>query len=192
MRIIAGRFKGLRLPSPRSRGLRPTTDRAREAIFSAIGPLVEGSRVLDLFAGTGAFGLESLSRGAEKVVFVEKDRKAVLNIAETVEVLGLEREALVMCTAASRALEKLAALRATFRIVFFDPPYADEAARKLILNGSLPCFVEEGGILVVERGSRTPGYEVPPDLLKYFERRYGDTTVEIFRKQTKRQSKELL
>ncbi len=184
MRIIAGRFKGLRLPSPKSPGLRPTTDRAREAMFNAIGPFVEGSRVLDLFAGTGAFGLEAISRGAASVLFVEKDRKTVLALSETVKSLGVEQQAVVMCTTAYRALVKSASREAEFRIIFVDPPYQDDVARKLILDPFFSSLLEVGGLLIVERGSRTPAYEVPQELVRFFERRYGDTAVEIFRKES--------
>lgn len=190
MRIIAGRFKGLRLPSPRSPGLRPTTDRAREAIFSAIGPLVEGARVLDLFAGTGAFGLEALSRGAMSALFVDKDRRTIVSISETVKSLGIEKEALVMCTSASRALGKLAAQQAAFRIIFLDPPYRDDVAGKLILDPSFLDLLEVGGLVIVERGSRTPGYHVPCELVRIFERRYGDTSVEMFRKERKEKDRD--
>ena len=89
MRIIAGRFKGLRLPSPRTQSVRPTTDRVREALFSSLGSAVEGARVLDLFAGTGAFGFEALSRGATSVAFVDDDRQLTHTLIETCDVLEI-------------------------------------------------------------------------------------------------------
>lgn len=151
-------------------------------MFSAIGPLVEGSRVLDLFAGTGAFGLEAISRGAKSVLFVEKDRRTVLALSETIKSLGIEQQALVMCTTASRALVKLASSETAFRIIFMDPPYEDDAAGKLIPDHFFLSLLELGGLLIVERGSRAPAHEVPRELVRFFERRYGDTAVEIFRK----------
>jgi 16S rRNA (guanine966-N2)-methyltransferase len=153
-------------------------------MFSAIGPIVEGSRVLDLFAGTGAFGLEAISRGAMSALFVEKDRKAVFALSGTVKSLGIEQQALVMCTTAPRALVKLAGSETAFRIIFMDPPYHEDVARKLILDPFFLSLLELGGLLIVERGSRTAAYEVPPELVRFFERRYGDTAVEIFRKES--------
>ena len=90
MRIISGRFRGRRLPSLRGGTVRPTTERVREAVFSTIGTAIEAAQVLDLFAGTGAFGFEALSRGASRVVFVDKNRKVAGIIAETAGILGVK------------------------------------------------------------------------------------------------------
>ena len=180
MRIIAGRFKGVRLSAPRGRAVRPTTDRVREAVFSILGPVVEGSRVLELFAGTGAFGLEALSRGAASAVFVENDRKTVENLVQTVRTLGLEDRAIVVASSVTNALKKLAATEERFRIIYLDPPYATDWIERVVSNPFLPSLLEAQGLLVVERGVRTPKPDLQGLFVKAVERKYGGTIVEIF------------
>ena len=117
MRIVAGSHKGARIFAPKGRGTRPTSDRVREALFQIVGS-VEGMRVLDLFAGSGALGLEALSRGATTAVFVESDRDAVRTIERNVEKLGLAGASIVR----SDALSFLAADGGRYDVVFVDPP----------------------------------------------------------------------
>ncbi len=111
MRIIAGRFKGLRLPSPRKQGVRPTTDRVREALFSTLGHEVEDSRVLDLFAGTGAFGFEALSRGAASVVFVDDDRQVTHTLITTCDALRVVDQVRILTMSADQAVQTARRLR---------------------------------------------------------------------------------
>src|SRR5438445_6041525 len=123
MRVIAGRLGGRRLKAPRGRATRPTSDRVREAIFAMLAD-VEGARVLDLFAGTGALGIEALSRGAAHAVFVERDARALAALRENLAALELGPDA-----AEVRRVEALAALRSarsakeTYDLLFIDPPY---------------------------------------------------------------------
>jgi len=119
LRIIGGEWRGRRIRFPGTRGIRPTPDRVRETLFNWLAPVVEGSRCLDLFAGSGALGLEALSRGAAKVTFVERERESVERLRETVEALAPERGAVVQ----AEALAWLAGTPATFDIVFLDPPF---------------------------------------------------------------------
>jgi len=182
MRIIAGRFKGLRLPSPRNKGVRPTADRVREAIFSAIGASVVGTRILDLFAGTGAFGFEALSRGAARAVFVERDHQVAQLLASTARALDSEDQVLILTMPASKAIPHLTKRGITFGIVFLDPPYGTECLESVMLNKAFQDLVEPDGLLIVERSVRDSSTEVPEIFEKWSAKRYGDTVVEIFNK----------
>ncbi|MFH1037971.1 MAG: 16S rRNA (guanine(966)-N(2))-methyltransferase RsmD [PVC group bacterium] len=123
MRIIAGRFKGRKLKSVPGEKTRPTADRVREALFSILGGAVPGIRVLDLFAGTGALGLEALSRGAAKVVFVENHRPALEVIRANISGLGREAESEIMAADWRSALARLGERGERFGLILADPPY---------------------------------------------------------------------
>ncbi len=123
MRVIAGSAKGFGLSAPKHLGLRPTPERVREAIFSSLAERIPGARVLDLFAGTGAFGIEALSRGAESAVFVEKDGRAMALVADNLRKTRLADRARMFRDDVRHAIEVLAREGATFDLVFADPPY---------------------------------------------------------------------
>jgi 16S rRNA (guanine(966)-N(2))-methyltransferase RsmD len=133
MRVIGGEFRSRRLKSLPGLALRPTPDRLREALFNVLAPRIEGCTFLDAYAGCGAVGIEALSRGASRAIFIEKHRPAVRVIAENLRALGLEARALVLCGRAVSYLEKHAA-----GIAFLDPPYEQvgEYERALSLLGS--------------------------------------------------------
>jgi len=139
MRVIGGEFRSRRLKSLPGLALRPTPDRLREALFNVLSPRIEGSLFLDAYAGCGAVGIEALSRGASRAIFIERHRPAVRVIAENLKALGLDARALVLCGRALSHLEKHAA-----GIVFLDPPYEQageyEAALNL-LGGKAPPLV---------------------------------------------------
>jgi len=181
MRIIAGRFKGLRLPSPRKQGVRPTTDRVREALFSTLGPAVEGSRVLDLFAGTGAFGFEALSRGAASVVFVDDDRQVTHTLIKTCDALRVEDQVRILTMSADQAVRKLADSGDKFTIVFLDPPYGTEWVPKVVCNPVFADLFTSDGLLIIEREEKAPELAIPAGFSQEFGRKYGGTLVEIFR-----------
>lgn len=180
MRIIAGRFKGIRLAGLRSKAIRPTTDRVRQAIFNILGPVVGGARILELFAGTGAFGFEALSRGAASAVFVDRDRKAAMMVIETAKTLGVEDRINVLVLDAPRALKKLARSADRFKIIYLDPPYATEWIARVANDPALISLLATDGVLVVERGTHTPESPLPDVLHKKLSRQYGDTIVEMF------------
>jgi 16S rRNA (guanine966-N2)-methyltransferase len=125
VRIIGGRWRGTRLPVPDAPGLRPTSDRARETLFNWLQPVLPGARVLDLFAGSGALGLEALSRGAREALLVERDAVLAASLAETVQRLHASGEAHVVRADALSFLK--APLHGRFDVVFLDPPFADDA-----------------------------------------------------------------
>ena len=153
MRIVAGEFKGRHLKSPTWEGLRPTSDRLRETLFNILGKAVQGARVLDGYAGTGAVGLEALSRGAARVTFVERDRRAIALIEANLALLGgvkasgaLPRRDVIIRTGFA-ALEG-----ALFELVVLDPPYAPGAAEDALTAAA--GLLAPGGRLVVEHASR--------------------------------------
>jgi len=160
MRVIAGRAGGVRLVSPKN-GVRPTMDRVKAAIFSSLGEMVIGARVLDLFAGTGALGIEALSRGAESALFVEKDRQSIAAIDKNLAKTGFkgrvrQQEAFSFLKNARPGGEK-------FRIVFADPPYdkmksGERFTEKLLADPVLPALLEESGLFVLEK---RPGEQLP-------------------------------
>jgi 16S rRNA (guanine966-N2)-methyltransferase len=163
-----------RLRSPRG-GLRPTSDRVREAIFNRIGGL-EGARVLDLYAGTGALGIEAASRGAASLVFVERAPRCLSVLRANLATLGLKGSARVVAGDVPRAVRRLGGAGDRFDLVLVDPPYGSDEIRRaceaLVASGVLA----RGARVVVERGRRHP-LPVVEGLAAVDERRYGDTVV---------------
>jgi 16S rRNA (guanine966-N2)-methyltransferase len=152
MRIIAGKFRSRQLKSPKKLAIRPTSDMLRETLFNILGPRVDGARFLDFFAGTGAVGIEAVSRGADMVVLVEKHDAAARLIAENLALLEIAEGARVMTADVLAAIGKLEAERSdAFDFVFLDPPYASERdylATLLALEKS--PLVVEGTVLIAE------------------------------------------
>jgi 16S rRNA (guanine966-N2)-methyltransferase len=175
MRIIAGSRKGARIFAPRGE-TRPTGDRVREAAFNLIGP-VDDMAVLDLFAGSGAMGLEALSRGASTAVFVESDREAQSVIERNLEKLALTGAALLR-TDARRALAAEAAAGRRYDLVLVDPPYRMFDSLQPILATYVPALLAEDGLVVVE----TPKREHPelPPLAERTSRAYGSVRLTLF------------
>lgn len=176
MRIIAGSRKGSRLEAPTGQDTRPTSDRAREAAFNLIGPL-DGAVVLDLYAGSGAMGLEALSRGAERAVFVESDRNACRTIERNLEKLKLNG-ARIVCRDALQALAAEAAGGARYDLVLVDPPYGMFSSLQNRLSNYLPTLLGEDGLVVVETEAKAEP-ELPP-LAQRTSRRYGAARLTLF------------
>lgn len=187
MRIVAGEFKGRRLAGPPSAATRPTSDKVREALFSALGP-VDGLNVLDLFAGTGALGLEALSRGADTAVFVESDRRAIAAIEANLDAVGLlgDDRATVRRGDAIKFVERAVRDGERFDLVFIDPPYAKAEKLGTRLAELATSVVPKGGRIVTESDRRQPlelgvaaQSEVQHALTQQFERVYGDTLIRV-------------
>jgi 16S rRNA (guanine966-N2)-methyltransferase len=170
VRVVAGEFRGRRLAAPRGVRTRPTADRVREALFSMLGD-VSGARVLDLYAGSGALGIEALSRGAASAVFVERDPRAVAVIERNLASLGLDQE-----VHRQDALRFLARTEGMFDLVFCDPPYDSAARLAGALAERLPALTLQNARIVTESDKRMP-LELPFPLLT--ERTYGDTRIAI-------------
>lgn len=152
MRVIAGDFGGRRLKAVPGTNTRPTTDKVKESMFNIIGPYFNGGTALDLFAGTGGLGIEALSRGIDRAVFVDKDFKALSTIRENLTALGLQKDrAEVQKNDAKRALEGLKARGETFDLVFLDPPYKLTGLyQELILHLQEQNMLHDGAVIVAE------------------------------------------
>ncbi len=178
-RIIAGSARGRRIVAPAGRGTRPTSDRVREALFSRLDHegLLDATRVLDLFAGSGALGLEAASRGAARVVLVDSGREAVASCRRNVDALGLQDRVAVQQAPVE------AFLRTTpdrpYDLVLLDPPYPLPEADLATVLAALADggWLAAGAVVVVERSTRGPEPAWPPDLTRFDSRRYGETTV---------------
>jgi 16S rRNA (guanine966-N2)-methyltransferase len=154
MRIIAGSLKGRRLKAPSWEGLRPTSDKLRETLFNIVGARIRGARVLDGYAGTGALGLEAISRGATHVTFVECDRRAQALIADNVAHCGITEGYAIIRDSLDRALSDLIGVE--FDVVLLDPPYEQPASDAIVEAGR---HVARNGLLVAEHAKRR---DVPP------------------------------
>lgn len=181
MRIVAGRFKGRTLAAPKSRDIRPTSDRLREALFDILehrfAGRLEGARVVDLFAGTGALGLEALSRGAATVLFVDNGVEARALIRENVEALGLGGVTRVFRADATRLGKAPAG--PPFTLAFLDPPYGQNLAGPTLVSLVGGGWLGPGALVVVEE--EADAAIVAPDRLEPLdERRYGDAKLAIF------------
>lgn len=186
MRVITGSAKGIALKTPQGSLTRPTSDRVKEALFSAIQFDVPCARILDLFGGTGQLGIEALSRGAKSAVFVDHQQKSAELIRENLRRTGFAQQASVVCC---DYLQYLKRCRQTFDIIFLDPPYAE-----IFLENALKSIVEidilqTGGIIVTERpvgkelSYEFPGYSRSRDY------KYGKTLVTLYRKEDQRGEK---
>ena len=182
MRVISGSAGGVPLFVPKT-DLRPTMDQVRAAVFSALGERVIGARVLDLFAGTGALGIEALSRGAASVTFVEGDRRAVETIRRNLEKTRLAGpSATVHGAEVFTALTRGLGFSRPFDLVFADPPYAakttraDDLGARLLVDATLPTLLAPDGLLVLEKA---PGRSLPEEMSwgVVRQRRYGGTEV---------------
>lgn len=172
MRIIAGRLKGRRLEAPRGAGLRPTSDSLRETLFNVLGRLVDGARVLDAFAGTGAVGLEALSRGARHVTFVESNREAALLIADNVARCQVNEACMIVRDEFARAR------LGRFDLVWLDPPYD---ARNLVgVLARAAEVVEADGLVVLEHSRRRATPEVAAHLTRTRVLVAGDSALSFF------------
>ncbi len=174
MRIVGGELGGRRLQAPGGGRTRPTGDKVREALFSILGD-VSGARVLDLFAGSGALGIEALSRGAAEAVFVDKGGPAVAAVKRNLAELGLEAE---VHRREVRRFLRGAAEERPFDLVFCDPPYDSATATAGTLVELLPPLLTESAVIVTESDKRAP-LVLPFPLLR--ERTYGDTRLAVHR-----------
>jgi 16S rRNA (guanine966-N2)-methyltransferase len=182
MRIVGGRLRGRKLFAPTSQAIRPTSDRLRESLFNilahAYGDPVAGARVLDLFAGTGALGLEALSRGAAFALFVDDGAEARALIRQNVEALGLGGVARIFRRDATR-LGPIHPL-APFSLAFLDPPYGKGLAERALASARDGGWLSPGALVVVEEAAEA-GFVAPEGFQELERRRYDDTELMFFR-----------
>jgi len=172
MRVIAGEARGRRLKAPNSDGTRPVTDRVKEAVFSSIGAWVEDAVVADLYAGSGSFGIEALSRGAKLAVFVENGRKALVALRENIETIGLGGSVV-----ASSVQAYLSRSDKRFHLVFMDPPWSQETDQMETDLLALDPLLAANAEIVVSRRHTDRIPEIPETWRVATEKRYGDTRI---------------
>jgi 16S rRNA (guanine966-N2)-methyltransferase len=180
MRIVGGSLGGRVLRAPGGAATRPTSEKVREALFQILGD-VEGVRVLDLFAGSGALGIEALSRGAAHVTFVDSAKPALAAIRENLAALGLgaDRATVVAGDVPTVARRPLVEGSDPWALVFIDPPYASDLAARAVL--ALPTTsLAEKAVIVIEHDRRNPPPEPLGSLLRTDQRRYGDTYISFY------------
>lgn len=174
LRIAGGTARGIPLTEPRGHRLRPTSGLLREAVFNILDDLVEGAAVLDLYAGTGALGIEALSRGAAGATFIDSEAASCQAILQTLARAGLAANATVL---RGRLPAALASLRGPFNLIFLDPPYQDEEVETLL---ALPSLLAPGGLVVYEHASRYNPPERPAGLRLTERRVYGDSAIALY------------
>ncbi len=180
MRVIAGSHRGRRLRGPRGTSLRPTSDKVREALFSILGTRVTGGRFLDLYAGSGAVGIEALSRGADAVTFVESHPSTVALLRKNLETCQLMERAHVWVGRTGTFLERHDAWKGPYQVVFADPPYAATEELDVLSGLGQPGLLTQEAVIVIEQASTTdlPERMGPATLTRRYE--YGDTMLGLY------------
>ena len=181
MRVIAGELKGRRLVVPRGTRTRPTADQVRIALMDTLAPRLAGARILDLYAGSGAVGLEALSRGAADATFVERDARATGALRQNVEALRVGPRARLVRDDVVRALDRLATGGERFAVVFLDPPYAKGLGPAALARLGQGGVTAPGAIVVVQHFTKEPLPDRLGCLAAYRARRFGETTLTFFR-----------
>lgn len=180
MRISGGDAKGRSIRPPKHGGLRPTSDKVREALFSILGARVLDANFLELYAGTGAVGIEALSRGALRAVFVDSSRKAANLISENLDSLGYRARAAVVVKEVLLFIRKEAVGLGPFGLVFVDPPYHGGEGGKALDALGEGGFLEDGALVVYEHFKKLPAPETAGRLAKKKDYAYGDTVLSVY------------
>jgi 16S rRNA (guanine966-N2)-methyltransferase len=181
MRIIAGEAKGIKLKMVPGNHVRPTSDRVKESLFHMLGPYFDGGRVLDLFAGTGALGLEALSRGMAEAVFVDQSGKSLQTIRQNIAQVKMKPRTCVLQKEAKLACRVLAKQAQPFDLIFLDPPYRLPLLLPMLQEIDKGALLAEHGQIVVESPPDACLLEEIGKLKKADERRYGSTMITIYR-----------
>lgn len=181
MRVIAGELKGKKLFSIKGKALRPTSDKVREAIFDILQDRLKGKRVLDLFAGTGALGIEALSRGAEKGVFVENNRHSLSVLRRNIEECRLKAKAEILACEVSAGIKILKSRGEAFELVFMDPPYSRGLVKETLQALGPSTLISSEALIIVEHSRREDLLPFPPFQI-IDSRRYGSTCVSFLQR----------
>ncbi len=182
MRVISGKAGGLRLESVKGQAVRPTADRIKESLFNIIRPIVCDAHVLDLFAGTGALGIEALSRGAQFVTFIDRNRECVSVVKSNLQHTGFAEQAEVYLSNFEDGLRRIAGMKRKYDLVFLDPPYGkgfEYKAVELLIYFNL---IRTDGIIVIENEQKDILPETLNCLKRVDERGYGRTALNFYRK----------
>ena len=179
MRVISGVRKGRRLASLKKTGVRPTSDRVKESIFNVLQTVVEGKRVLDLFAGAGTLGIEALSRGAESATFVDASRQSVTVLEKNLRDLDLESRSTILRLDGLKALSKL---KQKFHLIFADPPYLKGHLQGVVDSVARSEALQKNGLLILEHHKKER-FSFPRESLSVWkEKRFGDTVISFLLK----------
>ena len=181
MRIISGTLKARQIKAPQGSDFRPTTDRVKENIFNILGEKVKGAKVLDIFAGSGSLGLESISRGSSEVFFIDKSEAAVEVIKKNLEYLSIFDKAQVIKGDASRELHRLSGRSLIFDLIFLDPPYNINVAELQSLFSLIAKCLDSSGLIIYESGSDL-SEDIVASIKEIDKRSYGNTRVYFFKK----------
>lgn len=181
MRVIAGSKKGLRLVALKSSAIRPTSDRTKELIFNVLMDVVPGAGVLDLFAGTGSLGIEALSRGAVKAIFIENSAGAQRVLQQNLEKTGFVQQSKIIRIAVQPALRQLARQETQFSLVLADPPYGD-MTQEILAAVARSNVIAAGGWFVLEHSGREGELRNDTNLSLHSYKRVGDSAVSFFRR----------
>jgi 16S rRNA (guanine966-N2)-methyltransferase len=177
LRIISGTYKGKKLLPFPGKTIRPTSDRLREALFNILADKIQGALVLDLFAGTGALGIEALSRGAGAATFIEKDASAVLLLKKNIHACGLEENVHVIQWDILTNLNCIQSITPGFNLVFMDPPYQKDMVQSALRHLSNSNALQNNACLVIEHSKFDPIPNIPKAFQLKDERKYGKTLV---------------
>ncbi len=177
MRIISGTSRGRKLATPKSQAIRPTSDRVKESIFNILGKEVEGKVVLDLFAGTGNLGIEALSRGAKKVLFVEKGRQAIKLIQRNLSQFGMNVQSEILPKDVIRAIGILKQRGESFDLILMDPPYEKGLIQKTLFKLHSFKIYHQDSILIIEHDRREPIPTMVEGWTLIRQRKIGDTLI---------------
>ena len=181
MRVISGKVRGLKLNTPQNEDVRPTTDRVKESLFNMISPYIMESSVLDLFAGTGSLGIECLSRGAEKCVFVDISKDSIAITKSNIKKARVENESIVLNVDFKDAISKLKIQKSKFDIIFMDPPYYKNMFIDALEKIDDADLLNEDGIIVIEHDSKNEFPENIGRLDKSKAKKYGSTTLTFYK-----------
>ena len=177
IRVIGGELKGRKLVTVSGRQTRPTADRVRESIFNILGDRVRNALVLDLFAGTGAMGLEALSRGAESVLFADNDKSALTALEKNIKLCSLESRAKIIKWNILKNLNIIPAFQPAFNLVFTDPPYNQNLIQPTLSNLGKSRCIENGACVAIEHSPQEPIPAQDQRFKIFDQRRYGKTLV---------------
>ncbi len=180
MRVVSGNFKGKGLKAVPGNATRPTTDKVKEAMFNMIGPYFDGGIGLDLYAGSGGLGIEALSRGLDRVIFVDRDGKAIGTIRENIHRCGLDDQVEIYRNDAFRAMKAITKRNITCNYIFLDPPYKQQELVKLLELIDTHQILQPSGIIVCEHGSDIDLPQAVGNLVKRKSEKYGIIAITLY------------
>lgn len=180
MRVVSGTCKGRPLKAVPGTSTRPTTDKVKEAIFNIVGPYFEGGMGLDLFAGSGGLGIEALSRGLDKVIFIDRDGKAIQTIHQNLKSCGFEEKNEVFRNDADRALKAIKKRELSFDMIFLDPPYKKQQLLSLLEKFDEEKLLNDNGIIVCEHGHDVKLPQTVGNLVQTKQETYGVISISIY------------